>query len=356
MRRPAVVAFAAALLCGGPGLAAAPAAMTKAQSNVLFEKALATMDKDPVESRRLIEEAARSNDPETLNALSMYLRNGIGGPRDEARGRALLEQAAKGGSVGAKLTLGRELIYADSASEQRRGVRMLEDARKDPKVKAIAAAGLGVAYVFGKGVERDVKTGIDLMEESEAGNVKDAHVLFLLGRTYQNGWGGRTADEKKAYGYFREAAEAGWPRASWHVGMALINGEGVSKDEREAYKWVRKAGEADDIEGQISTAVMLATGQGVQEDDAQARVWYQKAADRGSGHALRGLGMMLVTGEGGAADQTRGLAYLELAAEAGDANAPQIIKALEIEITPEGRGDVERIKTEWVAAHGKPTA
>lgn len=308
---------------------------------------------DKAGARRLIEQAAATGHPDALNALGVYTSMGIGGAADEPAAIRLFERAVASGSTGAMLNLGGRLLQAArTPAEQRRGFEMMTRAYADEEIRPLAAAEMGLAYMFGFGVERDLKRGVDLMEEAERGDGADASVLFLLGQTYENGWGGRTNDVRKAYSYFLRAAERDHWKAAWHVGMMLLNGEGVVRNDREAYRWVRKSGEGGDLQGQISTAVMLALGQGVAENQAEARLWYEKAAVRGSAHAVRGLGAMLYLGQGGPVEPARGYGYLELAAEGGDENAGAILLNLDGPEPP--RAEIDRHKAAWIAAHGRP--
>jgi len=307
---------------------------------------------DAAGARRLAEQAAASGDPDALNVLAAYVATGVGAPADEARAVTLYERAVAAGSPWAMINLGSRLVREErTAAEQRRGIQLLTLAYGDPRVKYAAAAELGVAYMFGVGVAEDLPRGAALLEEAEAGGNTDAYLLYMLGRTYEEGWGGRTPDPVRAHGYHFRAAQQGNARSAWVVGMNLLNGTGVAKNEAEAYRWVRRSGEAGDLRGQISTAVMLALGQGTAENDVEARAWYRKAAEAGSAHGLRGLGIMIYTGEGGAADPAMGYAYLQLASAGGDENAGRILERIP---APSDRAAVEGHKAAWIAAHGKP--
>lgn len=310
----------------------------------------AMREPDQARARQLMEEAAALGHPEAINGLGFFTLAGIGAEPDEARGVELLEEALETGSKGAGLNLGAWLVESEKPEDQQRGVELLTKAYADPKLRAQAARGLAIANLFGRGVEANLTRGVDLLEEADQ---RDPRIGFLLGRTYESGWGGRPQDPAKAYAYFLKAAELGNAGAAWKVGMALLEGNGVEADEQAAYRWVRKSAEAGDPRGEISLAVMLATGQGVREDDQQARVWYEKGVERGMAHALRSLGSMLLTGEGGPADPVRGLAYLQLASDAGEETAAKILQSLQTRGIPQA--EVDRIKSEWISAHGRPT-
>jgi TPR repeat protein len=352
MRRLVVLLAA----CGA--LAGPAAAETREQAMVrggkLIDQSTAAFETDKAKARALMEEAAATGNPEAINGLANYISHGVGGPEDPGKARQLYEQAVAGGSIGARLNLGRILVQEQDKAGQGRGVKLLNEAYADPKARKYAAIPLGIAYLFGAGVERDVKRGVDLLEEAGDQVQYDGQAEYLLGRTYQSGWGGRSPDPDKSYRHFRRCAELDGGRCGWEVGMAYLAGEAVPKDTAEAYRWVRKAAEAGDERGQISLGVMLATGEGVAENDVESRAWYLKAAEQGSSHALRELGGMYFNGEGGAADEIAGLAYIELSADAGDEAAGRAMKKLGAEIKPADRARMDAIKRDWIAAHGAP--
>lgn len=275
-------------------------------------------------------------------------------PADPVKQRAVFEKALARGSITARADLGRLLIGDNDEQARKRGFDLLTQAYAEPRTRSQAAIGLGVAYLYGAGVAKDVKRGVDLLEEGVG--AADAQAQYLLGRTYQNGWGGRAKDPVRSLGHFRECARLGEARCDWDVGMAYLAGEAVNKDEAEAYRWVRKSAKAGDVRGQVSLAVMLAVGEGVALDGVESRTWYQKAAEQGSSHALRELGGMYLRGEGGAADEATGFAYIELAADTGDETAGAMLKQLDMPEGPAARMTLNAIKSGWIKAHGNPWA
>jgi uncharacterized protein len=328
----------------------------------LFEEADAALGKqDFVRARALMERAAATGEPEAINGLALYVSQGVGADPDPVRGRALLEQAFAKGSVGARLNLGCALVDSNQPEEQERGVALLQELYADPPegegkaaTRRMAAGGLAKAYLFGVAVDEDIARGVDLLEEADASADADPQILFLLGRVFESGWGGRAPDSMRSYLYFMRAAQKDHAPSQWKVGMALLNESGAKRDEREAYRWVRRSADGGYLNGQLSTAVMLALGQGVAEDDVESRAWYERAANRNSAHALRGLGSMLLTGEGGPRDPARGLAYVQLAADAGDENAVKGLEWSRAQVSDAERRAAEEIAAKWLREHGKP--
>jgi hypothetical protein len=323
MRDGARAAAVCAICFAAFGLPARLAAAPSADG--LMQQALAARAaRDLPRARSLMEEAAATGDAEALNGLATFAEMGVGAPPDPELALELIERAAARGSVAAKLNLGLRLTNSEREADQRRAVELLIDVHNDPpdpavgeRTRAIAAGGLGVAFLLGRGAAQDVLRGVEYLEEADARGDADERTLFLLGRAYQRGWDVRAPDPARALAYFERAADMGHAQAAWQIGMAHLRGAGVPASDALALDWFVRAGEGGDPRGDTSAAVLLSQGRGTVEDDREARRLYARAAEQGNAHALRGLGEMLLRGEGGARDEVRGLAYVLLAERAG---------------------------------------
>eukprot|EP01052_Picozoa_sp_SAG31_P015483 SAG31_NODE_996_length_10492_cov_4.648802_7_plen_238_part_00 len=91
---------------------------------------------------------------------------------------------------------------------------------------------------------------------------------------------GVAKDEAEAVRWFRKAAEQGHSDAQAMLGLCYDNGSGVAKDEAEAVRWYRKAAEQGDSDAQYSLGVCYDNGSGVAKDEAEAVRWYRKAAEQ----------------------------------------------------------------------------
>jgi hypothetical protein len=354
LRRAARIArvLCAAALVAAPALAGSPEA-----DALVREARAAQLGRDPVRARALMEQAAASGDAEAINALATFVEMGVGAPPDAALAQRLLEDAAARGSVGAKLNLGLRLTHSQSEADQRRAVELLTDVHNDPpdpafgeETRRIAAGGLGVAFLLGRGVMQDVARGVDYLEEADAAGDADERTLFALGRAYQRGWDVREPDPARALGYFQRAAEMGHAESAWQVGLAHLRGGGVPQSDALAFDWFVRAGEGGDPRGDVSAAYLLSLGRGTVEDDREARRLYERAAERGNAHALRGLGELLLRGEGGPRDEVRGLAYVLLAERAG-VRAAASDAALPAP-SARARARAERVAADWERDHG----
>lgn len=351
--------FAAAILLWAPaahatGRDSSPKPTQQAQALIESANAAARAH-DPVAARALFAKAAATGDAEGMNGYAGYLVNGWGGPQDYDGGIALFEKAIAGGSKVAKINLANRLITSQDAKDQARAVDLVMSVQSEPVVGPLADYVLGRAALFGLGGRpRDIPLGVSLLERDvgrdSAGGDYDA--LYLLARAYQSGWGGLTRDPVKAYGLFLRSARQDDPRAQRYVGMALLNGEGVTQDKAEAYVWFKKSADGGYRDAMIDVASMLSTGEGgVTVDQSLARAIYLKAAQMGSAFGLQGIGCMLLDGEGGDIDAATGRAYLELAAEAGNAPAGQLMQMQRFQAPEALRPQIDRIKAEWKARY-----
>ncbi|MGX1692248.1 tetratricopeptide repeat protein [Brevundimonas naejangsanensis] len=338
--------YAALLAVGTIWLAGSPVqALSPAQNSL--DDALALLQTDPSAAIAALEPLVAAGDPEAAASLASALEITGGDPE---RSERLWAQALRDGSQNARLNIGMRRLMNDDPADDAEAIAWLNGL--DAKYQPAAAYPLGRAYLFGAGVQQDLKKGTRLIQTAVRTDPGNVDAQFLLGRAYQNGWG-VPVDVDAARTHLTLAADSGDPRAQWNLGMLLLDG-GAPSELATAYRYVRQAAEQNFESGMISLAVMLAVGQGVTPDPAQARLWYARAAENGSAHALRALGMMILVGEGGASDPVQGAAYVELAAEGGDANAAILLRQFAKPLSQLPRADIDAAKAKWVKDHGAP--
>ena len=88
-------------------------------------------------------------------------------------------------------------------------------------------------------------------------------------------------DYVEALKWYRKAAEQGYAKAQYNLGLMYDNGDGVAEDHAEAFKWFRKAAEQGYASAQHNLGVMYAKGEGVPEDSVAAYAWFSVAAASG---------------------------------------------------------------------------
>jgi TPR repeat protein len=105
----------------------------------------------------------------------------------------------------------------------------------------------------------------------------DAKAQYLLGYSYERGWG-VPQDYKQASAWYRKAAERGDTDAQLALGTLYEYGEGVSQDYTQAVFWYRKAAEQGGVLAQRSLGLMYEQGDGVPQSYAEAYFWFDLAA------------------------------------------------------------------------------
>lgn len=126
-----------------------------------------------------------------------------------------------------------------------------------------------------------------------------------------------------------KSASEGDPLAQESVGLALLNGTGVSQSFSQAKKWFGVCAEAGNSRCMYELAQLHEKGLGTPISVSQAGILYQAAAQAGSGLAMIRLGRMYRMGDGVPKDLIRGYAWMAYAVEKGEKEALGYLKELE---------------------------
>ena len=89
--------------------------------------------------------------------------------------------------------------------------------------------------------------------------LKKMMVALLSLGLVQAVWADNVPDFKKTL----QAAEQGYAKAQFNLGLIYYNGQGVRQDYTQAVQWYRKAAEQGDAKAQYNLGVMYDNGQGV---------------------------------------------------------------------------------------------
>ena len=143
-----------------------------------------------------------------------------------------------------------------------------------------------------------------------------ARAQYDLGLMYQFGRGVERSYEK-AVEWYLKAAEQGYADAQWNLGVMYENEQSYEK----AAGWYLKAAEQGDAIAQYHLGGMYELGDGVEESYEKAAEWYLKAAEQGNASAQNNLGFMYQNGTGVAQSDEKAVEWYRKAAEQGDAIA-----------------------------------
>ena len=273
------------------------------------------------EALRLIQRAADAGSAEGAHRLALILAQGLAGTtRNDARAYELFLKAASAGHARAQVNL-------------------------------------GILFLRGQGVARDLVQARAWLEKAAAGG--DPLALYALGRAMDESSDQAPADPVRAADLFRRAAEKGHMLAALRYGLALSEGTGLKRDPVTAQRWLILAQENGVPEAALALGDMAArtpasrdkaanerivqsalswyqvaanggvpsaqfklanayfAGVGVARDPAQAQMWYGRAAHQGLPQAQHALGLMLIGGAAGQSDPVEGYRWLVLAERGG---------------------------------------
>ena len=98
---------------------------------------------------------------------------------------------------------------------------------------------LGMIYLEGVYVERDVERGIDFYVRGAAKN--NAFCFFELSRIYSGESSEEERDRYLEFTYLKRSAEEGFVRAQHMLGLAYHQGELVERNDVKALAWLRES-------------------------------------------------------------------------------------------------------------------
>ena len=145
---------------------------------------------------------------------------------------------------------------------------------------------LGMAEVLAK-----------LRAHAESG---DANAQYDLAWMYDTGDNNKilARDSRKAAEWYEKAAIQGHAKAQAGLGLAYVNGRGVTKNDILGVEWLQKASEQGDADAQLELGWLYQDKRGMPSDPTKLLRWREHAADRGFAHAQFSLGLMYYRGDG----------------------------------------------------------
>ena len=114
---------------------------------------------------------------------------------------------------------------------------------------------------------------------------------------------------KKAFEFYKLAAETNNIEAIYKLGTYYYYGQGVVQDYFEAFRWIRKVAELGYAPAQSSLGYCYEKGIGVAKDEDKAIEWYRKAAEQGLAQAQFNLGNCYRKGKGVAKDEVEAITW-----------------------------------------------
>lgn len=180
------------------------------------------------------------------------------------------------------------------------------------------AAQLVIGYLLnegGAGFEKDRKKAFEYFRKAAEKGEPDA--VAQLGHMYANGFG-VDKDLDKAIQLFQEAINDGSASGSYGLGYMYLAGEGVELDHSRAYQNFKVAADKKHLESHFHLGVLHLLGQGCRKDTAKALRYFNIAAQHGHTLSMYNLAMMYLKGHGTAPSCNSALSILKSVAEQGE--------------------------------------
>lgn len=153
---------------------------------------------------------------------------------------------------------------------------------------------LGLLYLDGQGVKRNLAMALALLTRAANGN--DPRAQFRLGLIFHDGQG-VAADPARAAQLFRNAAEQGHTQAKYALATILANGEGVPRDFWQAGIWFRRAADDGFHAAYFTVGYMNEIGAVASPNAVEAARWYYDAVRWNDVRALMGIGRLAAAGQ-----------------------------------------------------------
>jgi len=289
--------------------------------------------------------AAGLGDAPAMAAYGSRLLSGEKEFRDEAKGREWLKKAIEGGETAAYLALG---DFEENVKEDLKAALAFYERGKDAgQIDSTLRA--ATFYIEGKGTEKDVPRGIQLLEAAAKAGSPVAHLQLAVQRL-----SGETPDMSTGYGHLVAAANGGLVEAQNELGLLYLSGKMGAADPAAGVAWLTRAAQGGYPQAQNNLATLYERGAGVPQNLNNAGQLYSLAANQGHGPATLALARMHAQGLGTEISQEKAWALATLASERGEEDgrklAEEIAKTLDEPKLAAARKELEAMKSGTPAA------
>ncbi len=186
---------------------------------------------------------------------------------------------------------------------------------------------VGMAYIRGVEVEKDIQAGLDWLRRSAEAGANKARLKYALMH-----YKGRIVpvDYKVAYHWFSKLADEGHASGTSALGMMVLQGHGTPSDPERAIALFEKAGKGGSREAFENLGAIYYDGlYGITRSHWRAFGYFKRAAEKKSARGLYMTGLMLQAGQGVDRDWDAGWVYLEQAARLGHVKAKEMLLRME---------------------------
>ena len=219
---------------------------------------------------------------------------------------------------------------------------------KAEKGDAVAQLNLGVLYIIGKEVPRNLTEGARWMREAaEKGNVIAEVNMGALA----NGGVGIPQDYHEAARWWQMAADQGNARAETHLGYLYEHGLGVVENFSEALRLYQKAVDQNSGVAETNMATMVEKGEGTPIDMDRAIRLLKSASNKGVPGAQMLLSSHYLSGKGVPKDAGRAYFWAVISASRARANLAPVASVVrtmaEKQLKPDDIAKIQELAGHW---------
>jgi TPR repeat protein len=242
---------------------------------------------DLVELAGRYDRKCAAGDLEACRALGVMYADGSGVSPDPRRATTLFAEACNGGNYPACYHLA--LALAEGLGTERQPARAVEAYQKScdggyPQ----ACRNLGVMLRDGRGVPADLARADAMLDKACKGRVPQACTnagdLDAI-RAVKGG----NAHYREMFAHYKQGCDAGESTACRQLGVAYLEGKGLSKSPSAAAVWLERACMPDDPIACRMLGQMKLAGTGVPRDAERGKQMLMRACNAGDDEACRAL-------------------------------------------------------------------
>lgn len=280
---------------------------------------------DYAKAMELLLQAADQQDENALCDLGHCYRNGWGCKKDSAKAVAYYQQAVELGNEEAYVYLAICQIEGDGVKQAvQQGLKALQECAERGNLTATKYLADWYSSNAPMEGEEAAKAFGYQKTVAESG---DASAMFSLALAYLTGKG-TDRDEKAGWKWMKKAADVEYPPAMYEYSNHLASADGVIRDERKAVKLLKKAADAGHWPAVLDYACGLDNGLwGIQQDSAKAVELFKQCAEQGIPRAMYYLACHYRDGDVVAKNNAK---YVKLLCKAVEAGLPEAQRELAI--------------------------
>lgn len=226
-------------------------------------------NKNPEEAVRWYKKAASEGDINAQLFLAAAYLYGVGVKKNPDTASHYYIDAAKSGNALAQYALAENFIDSRHSSNNKLGLIWLSKSAASGNPKALTK--LGMIYVTGKLVTKDVNKGIELLNQAAAQNYAPAQ--SALGSIALS-----EGDAIKAQEWFKKATDQHNPAVYLQLAQTYLQEKTPLYDPKAGFDWTLKAAKAGYTPAKKELAVLYQKGIGVTADQTLADQWAKQAA------------------------------------------------------------------------------